>query len=76
MPILLDAEKLHPKHAMIQFNLGCYACQLGNLEEAKSRVAVAISLDGQFRGKALDDPDLEPLWDEIANGQADDFQAG
>lgn len=35
--ILLNAEKLHPKDAMIQFNLGCYACQLGDMEEAKKR---------------------------------------
>lgn len=74
--ILLDAERLHPQHAMIQFNLGCYACQIGNLEEAKSRVAAAISLDGKYRAMALDDPDLEPLWDEIAKGlQADDALA-
>lgn len=75
-PILLEAEKLHPQHAIIQFNLGCYACQLGEMEEAKHRVSAAISLDGKFRLKALDDPDLEPLWDEIAKGQQiDDSRA-
>ncbi|MEI6072942.1 MAG: hypothetical protein WCS31_14205 [Verrucomicrobiae bacterium] len=73
--ILLDAEKLHP-HAAIQFNLACYVCQIGEMEEAKSRVAAAISLDEKFRLMALDDPDLEPLWDEIANGlQVDNAQA-
>ena len=74
--ILLRAEKKCPRDAAIQFNLGCYACQMGNLEEAKGRVAKAISLDGKFRSRALDDPDLEPLWDEIAKElQADDLQA-
>lgn len=63
--ILLEAEKLHPKEATIQFNLGCYACQLGELEEAKRRVALAISIDGKFRAMALDDKDLEPLWDDL-----------
>lgn len=63
--ILLDAEKQHPKEATIQFNLGCYACQLRDLEEAKRRVAAAISLDGKYRLMALDDPDLKPLWDEF-----------
>lgn len=62
--ILLDAEKLHPKNANIQFNLGCYACQMGNLEESKRRVEAAISLDEKYRAMALDDQDLEPLWDE------------
>ena len=74
--ILLDAEKLHPQHAAIQFNLGCYACQMGNPEEAKGRVAMAISLDEKYRAMALDDTDLKPLWDEIAKGQADDAHAG
>lgn len=65
--ILLDAEKQHPKDAMIQFNLACYACQLGDLEDAKRRVAGAISLDGKFRALALDDPDLEPLREKITD---------
>ena len=64
--ILLDAEVKHPQDANIQFNLGCYACQLGDLKEAKSRVAAAISLDPQFRLAALDDEDLKPLWDDFA----------
>lgn len=63
--ILLDAEKLHPHHATIQFNLGCYASRLGDPVEAKRRVASSISLDGRFRALALDDPDLEPLWSKI-----------
>lgn len=61
--ILLQAEGLHPDAAVVQFNLGCYACQLGDMEEAKQRVGRAISLDAHFRAVALDDPDLEPLWD-------------
>jgi hypothetical protein len=47
------------------FKLACYACQVGNLEEAKRRVAAAISLDQQYRLMALDDPDLEPLWEDL-----------
>lgn len=63
--IALEAEVNHPQDAQIQFNLGCYFCQLGNLEEAKSRVAVAISLDQQYQLIALDDDDLKPIWDEM-----------
>jgi Tfp pilus assembly protein PilF len=59
--ILLKAEVRFPREAMVQFNLGCYACQLGDLEEAWRRVQRAIELDGAMRGLAREDPDLEPL---------------
>ncbi len=59
--ILLDAERLHPDEATIQFNLGCYACQLGQLGEARRRVDRAIALDPKFADAAGTDPDLAPL---------------
>lgn len=75
--ILLDAEKLYPQDAQIQFNLGCYASQMGNPEEAKRRVETAISLEEKYRLIALFDPDLDLFWDEIAKGrQNDDARAG
>ena len=63
--ILLDAVVQFPGDAMTHFNLGCYACQLGDIDQAKARVRKAIELDAKFKLLALDDPDLEPLWDEI-----------
>lgn len=63
--ILLDASNRFPNDAMTHFNLGCYACQLGDIEEAKTRVGRAIELDAKFKMLALDDPDLEPLWKDI-----------
>lgn len=59
--ILREAELRHPKEATIQFNLGCYACQRGDLTEARRRVDRAIALDGLFRASALTDGDLAPL---------------
>ncbi len=59
--ILLEAETHHPKEATIQFNLGCYACQRGDLAAARRRVDHAIALDPQFRAAAATDPDLAPL---------------
>lgn len=59
--ILLQAESHHPNEATIQFNLGCYACQRGDLETARRRVDRAIELDSTFRGTAQTDPDLAPL---------------
>jgi Tfp pilus assembly protein PilF len=59
--ILLEAEQHHPKEPTIQFNLGCYACQRGDLAEARRRVDRAIELDKKFANAAATDPDLEPL---------------
>jgi Tfp pilus assembly protein PilF len=59
--ILLEAESHHPMDPTIQFNLGCYACQRGDLAEAKRRVDRAIALEPKFAGAAATDPDLAPL---------------
>ena len=61
--ILLQAEEKHPKEATIQFNLGCYACLMGDLSTAKARVVRAIALDRDYLKNARDDPDLQPLRD-------------
>ena len=59
--ILLEAETYHPQEATIQFNLGCYACQRGDLAIERTRVDAAIALDSHFRDAAATDPDLAPL---------------
>ena len=64
--ILLRAQAIHPKVAMIAFNLACYASVTGRMEEAKERLRHAIELDKDIRRLALDDEDLKPLWDWIA----------
>jgi Flp pilus assembly protein TadD len=56
---------LHPKSALIAFNLACYASVVGHMEEAKARLQHAIDLDKDIRRLALDDEDLRPLWDWI-----------
>jgi Flp pilus assembly protein TadD len=61
--ILLQAEKHYPAEATIQFNLGCYACQRGDLKEARRRVGQAIALEEKFRSIAATDPDLSALRD-------------
>jgi Tfp pilus assembly protein PilF len=61
--LLETAEAMFPVDATIQFNLGCYACQMGDIKEAKKRVEKATSLDRKFQMLALDDPDLEPMWE-------------
>jgi hypothetical protein len=64
-PTLLKARTLHPKSALIAFNLACYASVAGHMEEAKERLQHAIDLDKDIRPLALDDEDLRSLWDWI-----------
>jgi Flp pilus assembly protein TadD len=65
--ILLQAQAIHPKVAMIAFNLACYASVAVRVEEAKERLRHAIELDKDVRQFALGDEDLRPLWDWISN---------
>ena len=64
--ILLRTQAIHPKVAMIAFNLACYASVAGRMEEAKERLRHAIDLDRDVRKLAIDDEDLRPLWHWIA----------
>ena len=59
--ILRDASIRFPRCAVIHFNLGCYAAQLGELGSARRYLAAAIELDRSFAELAKSDPDLEPL---------------
>lgn len=59
--ILLKAEALHGKEPTIQFNLACYAAQLGDIGEARIRLARAIAREPHFAELAKSDPDLEPM---------------
>ncbi len=64
--VLFQALELHHDNAAIEFNLACYASVLGRFEEAKERLGRAIEFDEQFQKLAIDDEDLRPLWDWIA----------
>ena len=55
----------------VTFNLACYACQLGRIDEGREWLAKSLEVakrDGRIAGAieiALKEPDLEPLWDEV-----------
>ena len=66
--ILLEALEKFPNDAMTTYNLGCYACLLGDMKAAKRFVGDAIKLDSKYKLMALDDADLEPLWGMMASG--------
>jgi tetratricopeptide (TPR) repeat protein len=61
--ILLNAESNFPKEAIINYNLACYCCQLGEIENAKNYLQKAFEIDSTWRLQALDDEDLRPVWD-------------
>ncbi len=53
----------------IPYDLACYACRLGRLDEAREWVELAIRLAGpEVKKLASNDPDLEPL-KETLNAQ-------
>ncbi len=66
---LLEAEPRFPTNSIIPYNLACYACQLGDLPMARRWLRRVIDLKGigHLRSSALEDPDLAPLWAEIAS---------
>lgn len=67
--ILIRAAELHPDDATIQYNLACYESQLGNVAGAKAHLTKATVADARFSKLALDDPDLEPLWNSLGSEQ-------
>ena len=64
---LLRVVDKFPTSPIMRYNLACYECQLGRLEQAKQWLEKAFALGDakQMKLAALDDPDLEPLWKEI-----------
>jgi tetratricopeptide (TPR) repeat protein len=65
--ILSQAQQLIPGEPLISYNLGCYECQLGNLQTARQWLEKAFAIGDlkTFKSLALEDRDLEPLWAEI-----------
>ena len=63
--ILLNAEWKFPKEAVIKYNLACYFCQTGDIENAKDYLRRAFGIDLNCRMAALEDEDLKPLWDSL-----------
>ncbi len=64
---LKPAAEKFPREPIIPFNLACYACQLQQLDEARRWLRRALRLGGrdEIKRMALQDADLEPLWEEI-----------
>ena len=65
---LLPAVEYFPDEITIRYNLACYECVLGNMRQAKLRLAEAFNIAqnqkcfDEYRLQALDDRDLDSLW--------------
>jgi len=68
--LLFPAVELFPKAELIRYNLACYCAQLGKIKEAREWLEKAFALGDakEMKLRALDDPDLEPLWLTTGNG--------
>jgi len=57
-----------PREPVIHYNLACYHCQLGNLPMALESLKRAFSVGdaAQMKLMALEEPDLEPLQQQIS----------
>ncbi len=64
---LLPASDRFPREPISPYNLACYACQSHRLDEARTWLQRAVKIGGRepITQMALQDPDLEPLWEEI-----------
>jgi len=53
---------------LIPYNLACYACQLGQISDARELLGMAVKRGDakEIRERALNDPDLAPIRDFIA----------
>ena len=66
--VLLRAETWHgSKSGVLHYNLACYHCLLGEMEEAERRLKRACILDPSWRAVALEDSDLKTMRARIAS---------
>lgn len=63
--ILLEAVERIPDSAALHYKLAAMEAQLGEIGTAKARLRHAITLAASLRLCALEDKDLEPLWDSL-----------
>lgn len=63
---------LHLNSVEIHYHCVCYACQAGHIFDALDLMFVAIEMGiesgNDIRQRALDDPRLEEIWEDISEG--------
>jgi tetratricopeptide (TPR) repeat protein len=71
LELLEQARQHFPDDGHILFQIGCYCCQLGRLEEARTAVYEAVSGNRVWAKIAIQDRDLSPLWPEFKRWNRD-----
>jgi tetratricopeptide (TPR) repeat protein len=59
---LKDALGRFPDDELIHYNLACYSCVSGRIEEGKVQLETALRLDPNLKATALEDEDLVGVW--------------
>ena len=60
---LKPALDVFKKEYLVRYDMACYACVLGNKDEARELLGKAIELGGDaVKTQALEDPDLQGVW--------------
>jgi Flp pilus assembly protein TadD len=60
--LLAGVRMIGDPSPLVEYNLACYACLLGELEEAKQLLANVYARDKSWRAVAREDPDLAALF--------------
>jgi predicted Zn-dependent protease len=69
--ILEEALKDFPSQPIFHYNLACYAAVDGRVDLALGRVMKAIDMEKGYLSMALEDKDLESLWDILMTLEPD-----
>lgn len=71
--VLMGVAPEFPDNAVVQYNLACYAAQMGLLEESCGWLVKAFEIEesAQLKLAALCDPDLRPLWEKIGRDRVE-----
>ncbi len=60
--LLAGSRLIKRPGVLVDYNLACYACLLGELDEARRLLDAVIARDKSWREAARADPDLAPLF--------------
>jgi Flp pilus assembly protein TadD len=60
--LLAGARLIKEPSPLVTYNLACYACLLGELDEARRLLAAVVARDKSWREISRGDPDLAPLF--------------
>lgn len=67
--VIMAGGRLLRNEAAFHYNLACYDSALGKLDDAKEGLTRTFELEKGLRQKALDEPDLAPVWESLGESE-------